>query len=241
VLDHAPTLPPRALTDPCCTKPSSKLSVFDRPFSAGLLSALKHHTQFMHQVLSRKDEMLCLLASASNEHVQFLTQMRPGEEENLPSLAVDLLWHSHLMLPLQCASGCVEICGHRVNHSAQFENKACMHVSCRRLHRQPTTHTRYLYPDIYIITQWHYICVSVPVIQVGPLGYFVNVPITTPIVTALKFFYIGRLLEVPTGFLVLNHFWIQVAVSLLKPPHGGFSSNSETAVITRNRFGSERL
>jgi len=31
---------------------------------------------------------------------------------------------------------------------------------------------------------------------------------------------------VPTD--ILNHFWIQVAVSLLKPPHGGF--RSETAV-----------
>ena len=27
-------------------------------------------------------------------------------------------------------------------------------------------------------------------------------------------------LEVPTG--VINHFWIQVSVSLLKPPHGHF-------------------
>jgi hypothetical protein len=32
--------------------------------------------------------------------------------------------------------------------------------------------------------------------------------------------------EVPTD--ILNHFWIQVAVSILKPPHGGF--RSETAV-----------
>jgi hypothetical protein len=28
--------------------------------------------------------------------------------------------------------------------------------------------------------------ISVPVIQVGPLGYFVNISITTPIVSALK-------------------------------------------------------
>jgi hypothetical protein len=32
--------------------------------------------------------------------------------------------------------------------------------------------------------------------------------------------------EVPAG--ILNRFWIQVAVSLLKPPNGGF--RSETAV-----------
>jgi hypothetical protein len=33
-------------------------------------------------------------------------------------------------------------------------------------------------------------------------------------------------LEVPAG--ILNHFWIQAAVSFLEPPHGGF--RSETAV-----------
>jgi hypothetical protein len=35
---------------------------------------------------------------------------------------------------------------------------------------------------------------------------------------------ISRVSRSPNG---LNHFWIQVAVSLLKPPHGGF--RSETA------------
>jgi hypothetical protein len=67
---------------------------------------------------------------------------------------------------------------------------------------------------------------SVTSIQVTPLGYFVHVPMTTPIVSALKNYYISRFLEGPTDFF--NHFWIQVAVSLLKPPHGGF--RSETAV-----------
>jgi hypothetical protein len=64
------------------------------------------------------------------------------------------------------------------------------------------------------------------VIQVGPPGYFTNVSITTPIVSALKNYYRLGFLEVPTD--ILNHFWIQVAVSHLKPPHGGF--RSETAV-----------
>jgi hypothetical protein len=53
-----------------------------------------------------------------------------------------------------------------------------------------------------------------------------HVPITTPIVSALKNYYISSFLEVPTG--ILNHFWVQVAVSLLKLPCGGF--RSETAV-----------
>jgi hypothetical protein len=68
--------------------------------------------------------------------------------------------------------------------------------------------------------------ISVPLIQVGPPGYFIHVPITTPIVSALKNYYISSFLEAPAG--ILKNFWIQVVVLLLKPPHGGF--RSETAV-----------
>jgi hypothetical protein len=64
------------------------------------------------------------------------------------------------------------------------------------------------------------------VIQGGPPGYFVNVSIATPVVSALKNYYTQIFLEVPAD--ILNHFWIQIAVSILKPPHGGF--RSETAV-----------
>jgi hypothetical protein len=65
-------------------------------------------------------------------------------------------------------------------------------------------------------------------IKVDPLalGHFINVSITTPVVSALENYYIQSLLEVPAD--ICNHLWIQVAVSLLKMPHGGF--RSETAV-----------
>jgi hypothetical protein len=54
--------------------------------------------------------------------------------------------------------------------------------------------------------------------QVPPHWGFVHVSITTPIVSsALKNYYMQGFLEVPTDFL--NHLLIQVAVSLLKPPH----------------------
>ena len=58
--------------------------------------------------------------------------------------------------------------------------------------------------------------------QVRPPGYFTYIPITTPAASASKKYYAYGFLEAPTGFF--NHFWIQVAVSLLKPPHGGFRS-----------------
>jgi hypothetical protein len=50
-------------------------------------------------------------------------------------------------------------------------------------------------------------------------SYFTHISITKPIVFTLKSYYIQSSLEVPTEFL--NHFWIQVAVPFLKPPHGG--------------------
>ena len=52
-------------------------------------------------------------------------------------------------------------------------------------------------------------------IQVRPLGYFVNVPINTPIASTWKNYCIYSSLEVQADN-ILNHFWIQVAVSHLK-------------------------
>jgi hypothetical protein len=51
---------------------------------------------------------------------------------------------------------------------------------------------------------------------------FAHTPITIPTVSALKNYYTWSLLQVLTDFI--NHFWIQVAVSLLKPLCGGFRS-----------------
>ena len=72
---------------------------------------------------------------------------------------------------------------------------------------------------------------SVNLIQVGPLGYFAHVSITTPIARALKNYSSWGFLEVSTD--ILSHFRIQMAVSLPKPPYGGFGS--ETAVTRRFR------
>ena len=52
------------------------------------------------------------------------------------------------------------------------------------------------------------------------------ITITTPVVSALKNYYIQSFLEAPADFL--NHLWIQVAVSEVKRP-------------LRNRFEVKRL
>ena len=70
-----------------------------------------------------------------------------------------------------------------------------------------------------------YICTSVSLIQVGPLGYFAHVSITTLIARALKNYSSWGFLEVSTD--IFTHFRIQMAVSLPKRPfHGGFGSET---------------
>ena len=54
----------------------------------------------------------------------------------------------------------------------------------------------------------------------SPLGYFIQISITTPVVSALKNCYMSSFLEVPSD--ILYHFWIQVADLHLKPPRGRF-------------------
>ena len=66
--------------------------------------------------------------------------------------------------------------------------------------------------------------ISVTAIQVGPLEHFIHISITTPVVSALKNYdYAWSFLEVPAD--ILNHFWVQVAVSEVKRPlHNRFGS-----------------
>jgi hypothetical protein len=64
-----------------------------------------------------------------------------------------------------------------------------------------------------------------------------HISITTPIASALKNYYVQSFQEAPTDFLI-KYFWIQVAVSLLKPPHGAVS---EVKRPLRNRFRSETV
>ena len=113
----------------------------------------------------------------------------------------------------------------------RFTRNPFLHVSCKKIH--VTRNSLF----IRVITRYTQIlvytcecskpllrCIPVTVIQGGPPGYFIHISITTPIVSALKNYYRQSFLEAPTDFL--NHFWIQVAVSLLKPPHGGFRSKT---------------
>jgi hypothetical protein len=53
-----------------------------------------------------------------------------------------------------------------------------------------------------------------PPVSSGTTGYFTHISINTPIVPALKNYYIWSFLEVPTDFF--NYFWVQLAVSILK-------------------------
>ena len=78
---------------------------------------------------------------------------------------------------------------------------------------------------------------SVVLIRLRPPSYFTHVPIATPVVSALKNYYIQSFLGVYFKPLlgVLNHFWVQVAVSLLQPPHGGFRCKTAVAFMSHEK------
>ena len=93
-----------------------------------------------------------------------------------------------------------------------------MPLFCRVL-QSATVQTCY----IYVFSQWlRFISGPVGVLQISefhsssPLGHFIHVSIITPVVSVLKNYCVWSFLEVPTD--IFNHFWIQIAVSILKPP-----------------------
>jgi hypothetical protein len=73
---------------------------------------------------------------------------------------------------------------------------------------------------------------SAPVIRVEPRGYFINIPVlcyaipvTTPVVSALKNYYTYRymgLSRISNGFFLSASGFVFVSLLFLKPPHGGF-------------------
>ena len=92
-----------------------------------------------------------------------------------------------------------------------------------------------LHPNVRLYPLGNCRYISVNFIRVRPPGYFIHIFITTPVVSALKKLLYVELSRSPSGYL--NRFWIQVAVSLMKPPQSGFGS--ETALAVRSRFRSE--
>jgi hypothetical protein len=72
------------------------------------------------------------------------------------------------------------------------------------------------------------------VIKVRAPVYFINTSITTPAVSALKNFHIQGFLEAPAD--ILNRFWIKVAVSILKSPHGGFRSKNRYVTVLEGKW-----
>ena len=67
-----------------------------------------------------------------------------------------------------------------------------------------------------------------------PPRCFIHISITTTIASALKTIVHRDFLKFKLKTNILNHFWIQVAISLLKPTRGGF--RIETVVTNTKPF-----
>lgn len=94
-----------------------------------LVIACKKNTSFMRQVIEiRKSaeggsyNLKHLLGSALERYVEFLmslgkkTRQLSEDRTPVPSLLVDLMWHTHMSFPQKYAADCLRLCGRQIDH-----------------------------------------------------------------------------------------------------------------------------
>ena len=82
-----------------------------------LAAALRRQASFMRRALGRSVELAAGLVAASGEYSAFLTEASrspPGTLE--PALAVDLLWHTHMLFPRKYTRDCLRLTGMLLHH-----------------------------------------------------------------------------------------------------------------------------
>ena len=126
ILDHDPSAYPvecdarlEATTVTSATVgPSASLDATDVAWlGLDLVAALRRQARFRRRALDRKAELTAGMMAASGEYWAFLiaaSQAAPGTLE--PTLAVDLLWHTHMGFPRKYAQDCVRLTGMLLHH-----------------------------------------------------------------------------------------------------------------------------
>ena len=84
-----------------------------------LVAAVRRQQCFMRRVLEARDVLQldspAAATAAIGRYVQFLRELRCAPTL-VPTLPVDVVWHTHQMRPLRYAADCLRIVGRRVNH-----------------------------------------------------------------------------------------------------------------------------
>lgn len=83
-----------------------------------LVAAIRRQEKFMCVVTNNRPVMETpeTIRTAVVEYCKFLSLMRDVPLGLIPTLSVDLVWHTHQQLPRRYANDCMRIVGHMVNH-----------------------------------------------------------------------------------------------------------------------------
>merc|ERR1719253_1249755 len=90
--------------------------------SIDLVAATRRQQSFMRQVLQHRHHLCTVSAMATSVQLyhKFLKLMRHSAAL-VPTLAIDLIWHTHMQFPVRYAIDCVAIVGHQVDHDDDDE------------------------------------------------------------------------------------------------------------------------
>jgi len=92
---------------------------------------MRRQEAFMRRAMAELQPQLRTLAEATDAveaYLRFLAHIKDAPGTQLvPSLATDLVWHTHMLLPHRYAAECIAVAGHEVDHDdeAETEGVAC--------------------------------------------------------------------------------------------------------------------
>ena len=96
-----------------------------KPLAAFLVPAIRRQQEFMEKMLARRGVMESpeYMSAAVESYVKFLGLMKKHEGVTLvPTLAIDLIWHTHQYYPVRYAAECEAVAGRAINHDDSIED-----------------------------------------------------------------------------------------------------------------------
>ena len=104
---------------------SDDVEVFSSCVAAGLVGAMRRQEAFVRRAMVELQPQLRTFAEATDAveaYLHFLANVRDAPGAQLvPSLATDLVWHTHMLFPRRYAAECVAGC--EVDHDEEAESK----------------------------------------------------------------------------------------------------------------------
>ena len=94
---------------------------------------MRRQEAFMRRAMVELQPQLRTLAEATDAveaYLRFIAHVKDAPGAQLvPSLATDLVWHTHMLLPRRYAAECVAVAGHEVDHDDEAETEGVAHES----------------------------------------------------------------------------------------------------------------